>query len=193
MRRILSFVFCFSLLGILLSYSHSPAHAEDEDELGLDEEMSGDEDGGPATEPLAAPTKDPTYQRIGGTKAIRMIVDDFVEIALKDERISSFFEVTQSDQVRLKTFKTLLVDQLCEAVGGPCHYMGKAMKDAHAGMGIKNEHFKAMLEDLTAAMEKNKVSKDDQVHLVKILAPFRTEIINAPAKPKPTMGAGGFR
>ena len=85
------------------------------------------------------------------------------------------------------------VAELCEAVGGPCHYMGKAMKDAHAGMGIKNEHFKAILEDLTAAMEKNKVSKDDQVHLVKILAPFRTEIINAPAKPKPTMGAGGFR
>ena len=196
----LSLLLCCSLLVVVAGQTkaggeHSFLAPREAYAQAEDEELSDDEEGAEeaTNEPIATPTKDPTDQKIGGTKVIRQVVDDFLAIASNDERIAKFFENTLSDPVRTKTFKTLFVDQLCEAAGGPCHYLGKKMQDAHAGMKIKNEHFKAMLEDLTAAMEKNNISKEEQVHFVKILAPYRAQIVDAPPKPTPTMSAGGFR
>ena len=37
-----------------------------------------------------------------------------------DKRINRFFAKTASDPERLKTFKMNLVNQICEASGGPC-------------------------------------------------------------------------
>src|SRR6188474_1616033 len=76
------------------------------------------------------------YDRLGGRTAIVAVVDDFVANCAGDTRINKFFAATAADKNRLATFKTNLVDQICEASGGPCKYTGKDMKSAHAGMGI---------------------------------------------------------
>src|SRR5580765_6524562 len=76
------------------------------------------------------------YDRLGGKKAITAVVDEFVGRVAADARINKFFSTTASDQKRLKTFKGKLVDQICQASGGPCKYKGKDMKTAHMGMGI---------------------------------------------------------
>ena len=133
------------------------------------------------------------YQRFGGSKGLNAIVDELMHITAEDERINTFFVAAFSDPVRMKTFKIRFVDQICELIGGPCHTLGKTMPDAHAGMGIKGRHFKAFLEDLILAMNKNQVEKKDQKYLIKRLKSLKEEIVNAPAKATPTMGAGGFR
>ena len=55
-----------------------------------------------------------------------------------------------------------LVDQICEASGGPCKYKGKDMKSAHAGMGMSGGDFNALVEDLVGALAKFKVKETDK-------------------------------
>lgn len=58
------------------------------------------------------------YVRLGGKKAIVAVVDEFVARVAADKRINAFFTQT-ADAERLKSFKGKLVDQICQASGGP--------------------------------------------------------------------------
>src|SRR5438046_10542336 len=79
--------------------------------------------------------KDKTlYDRLGGKKAITAVVDEFVGRVAADTRINKFFAATAADPKRLASFKAKLVDQNCEASGGPCKYKGKDMKAVQAGL-----------------------------------------------------------
>ena len=117
------------------------------------------------------------YDSLGGRKAIEAVVDDFVSNCAADKRINSFFAATAKDPKRLATFKTNLVNQICEASGGPCKYTGKDMKTAHAGMGITDTHFDALVEDLQKSLDKFKVAAADQKTLLGVLGPMRGQIV----------------
>ena len=117
------------------------------------------------------------YDRLGGKAAITAVVDEFVARVGADNRINHFFGATVADTARLRTFKRNLVDQICQATGGPCKYMGKDMKTAHGGMGITHADFMALVEDLGGALDKFKVAKADQDALVGALAPMEKDIV----------------
>ena len=116
------------------------------------------------------------YTQLGSKKGITAVVDDFIANLKKDTRVESFFAPTFSDPARTATFKSHLVDQLCQTSGGPCKYTGKDMKAAHEGMGIKQEHFNAVVEDLTAALDKHKVPAEAKNQLLGVLGPMKPEI-----------------
>ena len=124
-----------------------------------------------------ASAKDTLYQNLGGKKAIAAVVDEFVGRVAADSRINHYFQQTASDPKRLASFKMKLVDQICEASGGPCHYTGKDMKSAHAGMGISGGDFSALVEDLTAALDKFHVKDADKQALLGALGPMQKDIV----------------
>jgi hemoglobin len=117
------------------------------------------------------------YKSLGGKKAITLVVDEFVSRVAADNRINSFFKQTASDPKRLIMFKINLVDQICEASGGPCKYKGKDMKSAHAGIGISGADFDALVEDLVGALDKFKVKEADKNALLGVLGPMKSEIV----------------
>jgi len=117
------------------------------------------------------------YDSLGGRTAIVKVVDDFVGNCAADARINSFFAATAKDPKRMAAFKTNLVNQICEASGGPCKYTGKDMKTAHAGMGISNTHFDALVEDLQKTLNTFKVAAADQKTLLGVLGPMRSQIV----------------
>jgi len=117
------------------------------------------------------------YDRLGKKKAIAAVVDEFVSRVAADSRINGFFKATASDPARLKTFKGNLVDQICEASGGPCKYKGKDMKTAHMGMGISGGDFNALVEDLSGALDKFNVGMHEKDQLLGALAPMKTQIV----------------
>ena len=117
------------------------------------------------------------YDRLGGKKAITAVVDEFVGRVAADKRINSFFAATAADPKRLAKFKSNLVDQICEASGGPCKYKGKDMKSAHAGMGVRDADFGALVEDLTAALDKFKVGAAEKSDLLGALGPMKKDIV----------------
>jgi hemoglobin len=120
------------------------------------------------------------YDRLGKKPAITAVVDEFVSRVAADARINKFFEATASDPQRLKKFKANLVDQICEASGGPCKYKGKDMKTAHMGMGVSGGDFGALVEDLVGALDKFNVGQHEKDQLLGALAPMKTQIVEKP-------------
>jgi hemoglobin len=112
------------------------------------------------------------YERLGGKNAIAAVVDDFVARCAKDGRINPKF--AKSDIPRLKK---MLIDQVCEATGGPCTYAGRDMKETHAGMGVTSGEFDALVQDLVASLDQFDVSKGDQNELLGLLGPMKSYIV----------------
>jgi hemoglobin len=126
----------------------------------------------------AAQAKEKTlYERLGGKKAITAVVDEFVGRVAADTRINSYFAAAAADPQRLASFKMKLVDQICQASGGPCKYTGKDMKTAHMGMGITGPQFDALVGDLVGALDKFKVGEKEKNDLLGALGPMKTDIV----------------
>jgi len=117
------------------------------------------------------------YSRLGGKKSIQAVVDEFVNNVAADGRINKFFADTAKDQKRLASFKGKLVDQICNASGGPCKYSGKDMKTAHRGMGITEADFNALVEDLVKALDKFNVGATEKNELLGALGPMKSDIV----------------
>lgn len=116
------------------------------------------------------------YNRLGGKAAITAVVDSFVAYVAADDRINSFFQTTVA-KGGIPKFKKHLVNQICEASGGPCKYKGKSMKEAHRGMGVKGEHFGALVEDLIKALDHFKVGAKEKGELLAVLGPMKNDIV----------------
>jgi hemoglobin len=125
----------------------------------------------------SAPKQKSLYERLGEKKAITAVVDEFVGRVAADGRINNFFAATASNPARLASFKMKLVDQICEAAGGPCKYTGQDMKTAHRGMGISAADFNALVEDLVGALDKFNVAAADKNQLLGVLGPMQGQIV----------------
>lgn len=112
------------------------------------------------------------YDRLGGKSAITAVVETFVGNVGGDKRINGYFASTD-----LAKLKVHLVNQICEASGGPCKYAGRTMKQTHAGMGVTDPAFGALVEDLVAALDHHKVGKAEKDELLGVLGPMKSDIV----------------
>lgn len=117
------------------------------------------------------------YDRLGGKDAITAVVDSFVAIVAKDARINKKF--ARSDVARVKS---MLVDQVCSATGGPCTYSGRSMKEAHRNMGVTDGEFDALVEDLVASLNAYSVPKPEQDELLNALGTMKGDIVEVQGK-----------
>ncbi len=126
-----------------------------------------------AAAPAAAPAGGPAlYERLGGLPAITAVVDTFVANVAADTRINAFF-----GGVDIPNLKRLLVEQICQATGGPCTYTGRSMRAAHTGMNITNPQFDALVEDLVRALDTFRVPEREKSELLTALGGMRREIV----------------
>ena len=125
---------------------------------------------------LAACASQPTtttYDQLGGAAGIEGIVDDLLEKIVEDKRINVQFADT--DIVR---FRSMLIEQLCAESDGPCTYSGLSMQESHAGRGIDDAQFNALVEDLIDVMTARKIPVGAQNRLLKRLAPMHRDIVS---------------
>jgi hemoglobin len=118
------------------------------------------------------PTERSLYERLGGEPAIRAVVDDFVANVAADARINRFFAGTDIDKLKMH-----LVNQIGQASGGPLQYTGRDMKTTHAGMGLTNADFDALVEDLVKALDKHNVPAREKSELLAVLGPMRSDVV----------------
>ena len=112
------------------------------------------------------------YERLGGKPAIQAVVDDFIANVAADNRISKRFAKTN-----IPRLKTLLVDQICEATGGPCKYTGRSMKATHTGMKVTEAEFNALVADLVKSLDKFKVPGQEKNELLTALGGMKGDIV----------------
>jgi len=128
-----------------------------------------------ADTPAKAAAPRSLYDRLGGQNAITAVVDSFVAIVAKDDRINKKF--AKSDVARVKK---MLVDQVCAQTGGPCTYTGLTMKEAHAKMGVTDGEFNALAEDLVKTLTAYNVPKAEQDELLNALGSMKADIVEIP-------------
>lgn len=115
------------------------------------------------------------YTRIGGYNAIAAVVDDAIPRWVNNPQIARYFIGLSTDSK--KRLRQLIVDQFCEATGGPCKYTGRTMKTSHRGLGISGNEFNAFVSDLNASLTRYNLSPNDKNALLSYVNGFRGQIV----------------
>lgn len=128
------------------------------------------------------------YERLGGKTAITAVIDDFVARCAADARINGKF--ARTDIPRLKAS---LIDQVCEATGGPCTYSARDMRTTHDGMGVTAGEFDALVADLVATLDRFSVPEAEKNELLSALAPMRGDIVEVESSATGTPLPDGYK
>ena len=101
------------------------------------------------------------YQRLGGYDVIAAVVNEFALGSSAD---------TGRRQIQM------FIEFLCAQAGGPCTYLGRDMKTAHAGMTITEPQWQAFMEDLSASFDALKVPPEEKAEALAIFTKLKPEI-----------------
>jgi len=112
------------------------------------------------------------YDRLGGLDVINALTESWVARVGGDDRANGKF--VRTDIPRLKKE---IIDQLCEATGGPCTYTGRSMRETHDGMEVTAGEFDVAMQHLGAALDELNIPKTEQDELVDLLRPMRSDIV----------------
>ena len=112
------------------------------------------------------------YDSIGGSSAVRAAVDDFYSRVLADMRLAPFFGGT--DLERLKAHQRAFI---AAAIAGPELFGGRDMVSAHAGLGIGDADFDAVVAHLVGTLTALGVPEDTIGQIGGALAPLRDDIV----------------
>ncbi|ROM83288.1 group 1 truncated hemoglobin [Pseudomonas brassicacearum] len=125
---------------------------------------------GACTQPL--PKDDSLYQDLGGQPGITAIVEGMLLNIARDDRIVERFR-----RIDIQRLRDKLIEQFCVEAGGPCTYTGDTMAESHKGQKVSRSDFNALVEDLIAAMDEQRIPVPVQNRLIKRLAPMRGDVI----------------
>lgn len=112
------------------------------------------------------------YRAVGELAGVSALVDAALTEIGNDLRINVLFSETDMPYLRAR-----LIEQICQAAGGPCTYTGQTMEEAHSGMNISNDEFGYFVEDLIAAMKKVGVSDSAQQGLLAALGSMQPQVV----------------
>lgn len=126
------------------------------------------------------------YDRLGGVYNIATVVDDFIDRIMVDPRLNANPRVDEAHhRVSPPGFKYLVTEMVCEASGGPQHYSGRSMGDAHRYLMISPEEWPAFLEDFQQTLDKFEVPRLEQEELMALLESTREAIVVSPFQEGP--------
>lgn len=115
------------------------------------------------------------YKRLGGYDAIAAVSDDFIGRLAADKQLNRFLVGLSADSQ--KKLRQNVVDQLCQATGGPCIYIGRAMKTAHAGLGINESDWQLTVNHLVASLDKFKVPEKEKNEFLALASSLKPDIV----------------
>ena len=125
----------------------------------------------------ATQTEQNLYHRLGGYDAIAAVTDEFIARLAGDPKFARFFAGLSTDS-KLH-LRQLVVDQLCAATGGPCVYIGRSMKQSHAGLGITESDWNLSAEHLGGALDKFHVGKREKDEVFAAVTMLKPDIVEA--------------
>ena len=115
------------------------------------------------------------FDEIGGAAAVAAAVDTFYVRVLADDTLSHHFEGV--DLGRLKGHQRSFI---AAAIGGPDAYLGRAMSEAHAHLGVTPKEFATVVAHLVDALAELGVPGATIDTIAAALAPLEAEIVRTP-------------
>lgn len=118
------------------------------------------------------------YDRLGGAYPIAAVVDAFIERLLVNQTLNANPAIDKArQQVPKQGLKFHVTTLVCGATGGPCKYVGRAMKASHAHLNITEKEWQAMLADFKATLDAFKVPAREQKELLEIVDSTKADIV----------------
>jgi hemoglobin len=118
------------------------------------------------------------YDRLGGAYNIAVVVDDFIERLLANDTLNANPAIKEArSRVPAPGLKFHVTSMVCEATGGPCKYVGRDMKTAHAKLNITQQEWDAMVADFRKTLNKFKVPVKEQEELIQIVGSTKKDIV----------------
>ena len=115
----------------------------------------------------AAFAADSLYKRVGGYDALAAVTDDFIGKLATDNDFARFFVGFSEDSK--KRIRQNIVDLFCQVTGGPCFYIGRDIKAAHAGLGITKAEWDKSVTLFVDTLNKFKVGEQEQKDLAALV------------------------
>src|SRR4051812_32676443 len=112
------------------------------------------------------------YDEIGGSGAVSAAVDGFYARVLDDAALAGYFDGV--DVQRLKGHQRSFI---AAAIGGPESYLGRAMSDAHADLGVTDGAFERVVEHLVDALADLGVAETTIERITAALAPLKADVV----------------
>jgi len=115
------------------------------------------------------------FERIGAEAAVQATVVKMYDKILDDALLAPFFENIDVEALRLSQSAFVTY-----AFGGPNHYTGRHLRQAHAGAvshGLSGEHFDRVTAHLKSAMEELNVPTDLITEALAIVASTRSDVL----------------
>ncbi len=117
---------------------------------------------------------DSLFARIGGEKAIKLVVEKFYDRVLDDPELFDFFA-----DVNIGRLKTQQVAFFTTALGGPPIYQGPDMRTAHKELKIEPRHFDRVASHLVETLLGAGVAKREVDEIVSLISPLAPMIVNS--------------
>ena len=130
-----------------------------------------------AAPPSATAAAPSLYKRLGGYDALAAVTDDFMARMVKDPQLGKYFVGHSADS--MYRVRQLIVDKLCEAAGGPCVYIGRSMKAAHAGMGLSESDWDLAVDHLIESMNQFKVPDRERDDVLAAVASLKADVLSS--------------
>tara|TARA_R110002095_G_scaffold201510_1_gene182419 strand:- start:67 stop:435 length:369 start_codon:yes stop_codon:yes gene_type:complete len=116
------------------------------------------------------------YEQLGGAPAMDAAVDIFYRKVLSDDRIARFFDGVDMDKQRSKQKAFLTM-----AFGGPNHYTGADMREAHKPLvakGLNGSHFDAVVENLGTTLSELGIANELIAQVAAVAETTRKDVLN---------------
>ena len=115
------------------------------------------------------------YDRLGGAYNIAVVVDDFIDRIMVDDRLNANPRVDEAHhRVSPQGFKYYVTEMVCWAAGGPQTYSGRSMGDSHRHLMITDEEWVAFMGDFRQTLDKFEVPRSEQEELTAIVETTKT-------------------
>ena len=127
---------------------------------------------------MTTSTEKSLYERMGGYDAIAAATDDLLQRLTSDPDIGVYWRGKCTDS--MKKDRQLIVDFLCEAIGGPVIYGGRDMKLSHEGLRISERDWEIFVGHTVATLDKFEVPEREKQEFLECAGSLKGDIVEVP-------------
>ncbi|WP_349369028.1 group 1 truncated hemoglobin [Salinarimonas sp.] len=115
------------------------------------------------------------FERCGGAPGVSRLVMALYDRVLVDDRLHGFF--AETDMRRLVDHHAKFLSAL---MGGPAGYDERLLADVHAGLGIAERDFAAMLDALRATLAEGELSPEEIARVLARYQAYKAVVVQEP-------------
>ncbi|ABC81527.1 group I truncated hemoglobin [Anaeromyxobacter dehalogenans] len=126
------------------------------------------------------------YERLGGEEKIAQIVNDVLDLHLKNPIIGTRFRLALArgaqafggdEAAAAARLKRVTVEFFASGSGGPQAYTGRDLREVHTGMNVNEQELVAAIDDIVLALERNGIGAPERNEVVAILYSLKGEVL----------------